>query len=73
MAHKVICDKCNGAGKILHFRENGSWWDCCNVCNGKGVLSHNDFDVDDIDMVVITRQEYEELLEYKHMYEDLCT
>ena len=26
----------------------------------------------EVDGVYLTREEYEELLEYKHMYEDLC-
>lgn len=73
MAHKIICDKCNGAGHIIHFRENGSWWEWCENCNGRGVLRGDDFNIDEIDRVCITRTEYEELLEYKRMYEDLCT
>lgn len=62
----IICAKCNGNGYISYVGENSSWSETCNMCNGTGRLG-------EIDMVSIPRQEYEELLEYKHMYEDLCT
>lgn len=79
MITDIICAKCNGHGYINHYEENRMWSERCSMCNGIGKLgrvSVKEIDVDnmdDIGMVTITRQEYEELLEYKHMYEDLCT
>lgn len=71
MLTDVICAKCNGKGYVSHFGENMVWSEPCIMCNGTGTLGK--FNIDDIDMVSIPRQEYEELLEYKRMYEDLCT
>ena len=62
----IICDKCNGRGYVSYVGENFSSSVPCEMCKGTGTLG-------EIDMVSIPRQEYEELLEYKHMYEDLCT
>ena len=61
----IICAKCNGNGYINHVEENGMWSETCDMCKGTGRLG-------EVDMITITRQEYEELLEYKHRYEDLC-
>ena len=68
MLTDIICAKCNGKGYISGFTANSTWTETCHSCNGTGKLGEID-----IDMVAIPRQEYEELLEYKHMYEDLCT
>ena len=65
MLTDIICAKCNGNGYINHYENNGAWFEPCDMCKGTGKLG-------EIDMVSIPRQEYEELLEYKHMYEDLC-
>lgn len=84
MNNKIICAKCNGAGHISHYDEEGVWTEFCSRCGGKGVLKdivldNNSITFDDIveiisnEMVTITRQEYEELLEYKRKYERLCT
>ena len=67
---KLICAKCNGRGYNFHYGTKRSWSEPCNMCNGTGLLGEADID---IELVSITKQEYEELLEYKHMYEDLCT
>lgn len=66
MLTDIICAKCNGRGHVSYFGENRTWSETCSMCNGTGKLG-------EIDIVAIPRQEYEELLEYKHMYEDLCT
>jgi RecJ-like exonuclease len=66
MMTPIICAKCNGRGYVNYFGENFSSSVTCDMCKGTGTLG-------EIDMVSIPRQEYEELLEYKHMYEDLCT
>jgi RecJ-like exonuclease len=66
MLTDIICAKCNGRGYVSYVGENRSWSEMCGMCNGTGKLG-------EIDMVTIPKQEYEELLEYKHMYEDLCT
>lgn len=68
MLTDIVCAKCNGKGYISGFTANSTWTETCHACNGTGKLGEID-----IDMVAIPRQEYEELLEYKHMYEDLCT
>jgi hypothetical protein len=67
MMTPIICVKCNGSGYVSYVGENFSSSVTCDICNGSGMLGEID-----IDMVSIPRQEYEELLEYKHMYEDLC-
>lgn len=73
---KIACAKCNGNGYINHYTDSGFWSEWCKACDGKGILG--DIIVDDIvaaindEMVYITKKEYEELLEYKRMYEDLC-
>lgn len=73
---KIICARCNGAGYISHYTNSGIWSERCKSCDGKGTL--RDFVVDDIaiaineEMVYITKKEYNELLEYKYMYEKLC-
>lgn len=78
MLSDIICAKCNGYGHIAHFEENRVWSEPCSMCKGNGKLGRiniKEIDIDnmdDIGMVTITRQEYNELLEYKHMYEDLC-
>lgn len=61
----IICEKCNGRGYANHYGENFCSSVTCDMCNGTGTLG-------EIDMVTITRQEYEELLEYKNMYKSLC-
>lgn len=77
METDIICAKCNGYGYITHYGENRIWSERCSMCNGTGKLGKinvNEINIDDIDdTVTITKKEYEELLEYKHMYEDLCT
>ena len=73
---KIVCAKCNGAGFINHYTDSGTWSERCETCNGKGILG--DIIADDIaiaineEMVYITKKEYNELLEYKYMYEKLC-
>ena len=67
MLTDIICAKCNGNGYITNFTANSTWTKTCRSCNGTGKLGEID-----IDMVAIPRQEYEELLEYKRMYERLC-
>ena len=73
---KIACAKCNGAGYICHYEDSGTWSELCKACKGKGILG--DIVVDDIaiaineEMVYITKKEYNELLGYKHRYEDLC-
>lgn len=75
-AMKIVCAKCNGVGYITHYEESGVWSEWCETCKGKGTLG--DLVVDDIaiaindEMVYITKKEYNELLEYKDMYERLC-
>lgn len=70
------CAKCNGLGYIEHHEVYDTWSERCEICKGKGVLEV--CIVDDIadiaknEMVYITKKEYEELLEYKYMYESLC-
>lgn len=72
---KLICSKCNGKGYNNYYDDNGTWSEWCRTCNGKGTLGN--FIVDDItiddEIVSIPKKEYEELLEYKSMYERLCT
>ena len=68
MLSDIICAKCNGKGYTSGFEENSTWSKTCDMCNGTGKLGEID-----IDMVAIPRQEYNELLEYKYMYEKLCT
>lgn len=70
MLTDIICTKCNGKGYTHHFETNRAWTESCDMCDGTGKLG--EIDIDEIDMVAIPRHEYEELLEYKHMYEDLC-
>ena len=70
MLTNIICSKCGGCGYIAHHEENRVWSEKCDMCNGVGNLGK--IDIDEIDMVTITRQKYEELLEYKRMYERLC-
>lgn len=70
METDIICAKCNGRGYTHHFEKDRAWTEPCNMCDGIGKLG--EIDIDEIDMVAIPRHEYEELLEYKHMYEDLC-
>lgn len=70
MLTDIICAKCNGRGFTYHYGENEAWSEMCVMCDGTGKLGK--LDIDDVDMISIPRQEYEELLEYKHMYEDLC-
>lgn len=76
MLRTICCSKCNGLGYIMHYEEKGQSSEWCETCKGKGVLDA--CIVDDIaiaindEMVYITKKEYEELLEYKDMYERLC-
>ena len=63
----IICARCDGRGHITYFEENRTWSEQCNMCNGTGKLGN--IDIDDIDMVTITREKYNELLKYKDMYE----
>ena len=76
MNNKVVCNKCNGAGHISYYDKEGVWTEFCSSCGGKGVLVDVTFDdvveIISNEMVTITRKEYEELLEYKRKYEDLC-
>lgn len=65
MITPIICAKCNGRGYVSYVGENFSSSVICEMCKGTGTLG-------EIDMVSIPRQEYEELLEYKRMYERLC-
>lgn len=75
---EIICAKCNGKGYNNYYSESEAWSEWCPSCKGTGRLNKvNDLIIDDIiideEMVYITKKEYENLLEYKHMYEDLCT
>lgn len=69
----ITCGRCNGRGWSWHCTESEAWTEPCEDCNGTGTLEiiSDDIIVDE-DMVYITKKEYEKLLEYKHMYEDLC-
>ena len=71
---KLVCAKCNGKGYNNYYDDNGAWSEWCRACKGKGTLG--ELIVDDIviedEMVCITKKEYDELLEYKSMYEKLC-
>ena len=75
---KIICAKCNGVGAITHYSNGGTWsctwYERCKYCDGSGVLK--DIIIDDVtigdEMIYITKKEYNELLEYKDMYERLC-
>jgi hypothetical protein len=70
MINKIICGKCHGNGFLYNYEENRAWSEMCDMCKGTGTLG--DIVIDDKDMITITKQEYEELLEYKSMYERLC-
>lgn len=76
METDIICAKCNGRGYTHHFEKDRAWTEPCNMCDGIGKLGKiniSEINADDIDdTITITKKEYEELLEYKHMYEDLC-
>jgi len=53
------CGLCDGLG---HYKLRGNDHEFkCNDCNGDG-----------LERVVITRKEYDSLLEYKSMHEGLC-
>lgn len=65
MMAPIICANCNGRGYVCYTGENFSSSVTCEMCKGNGTLG-------EIDMVSIPIQEYDELLEYKRMYEDLC-
>ena len=69
----IICARCKGRGYIPHYEMDRAWSELCEDCNGKGTLGiiSDDIIIDE-DMVYITKKEYKELLEYKHMYERLC-
>ena len=73
MERIIICPKCNGNGYITHANLGVTWSEHCEACNGKGIIE-NRIDTAAIGdyLVCITKKEYEELLEYKHMYEALC-
>ena len=72
---RIVCAKCNGRGYNNHYNDNSMWSEICVACNGKGMIK--DIIVDDIviddEILCIPKKEYEELLEYKNMYEKLCT
>lgn len=72
----IICAKCNGYGYIPHYETDRAWSEVCKCCNGRGafgdIIISEDIVIDE-DMVYITKAEYNELLEYKSMYEKLCT
>ena len=75
MLTTIICTECNGTG-CTPVRRSSLVEEVCKSCNGKGVLGS--MIIDDIaiavneEMIYITKKEYEELLEYKCMYEGLC-
>lgn len=75
MSTNIICAKCNGHGYIPRhdFEASKFRYELCDSCWGEG---HIKIISDDIiieeDMVYITKKEYNELLEYKYMYENLC-
>lgn len=71
MVVDISCAKCNGCGHITYYEDNRTWSEPCHMCNGTGKLGN--IDIDDIDMVTITREKYNELLKYKDMYERYCT
>lgn len=87
MNDKIVCSKCDGAGCVRHYDDDGFWTEFCSTCGGRGwlqrsvLIEDSGVTFDDVveiinnvkdEMVSITKQEYEELLEYKHKYEDLC-
>ena len=88
MNDKIVCSKCNGAGCVRHYDDDGFWTEYCSACGGRGwlqrsVLKDDGFEDNGVtfdelvemisiasnEMVTITKQEYEELLEYKRKYE----
>lgn len=75
----IECPICHGKGDVWQESENGleCWKEVCKICNGIGSLE-NTVVTNSIttpineEIVYITKKEYEELLEYKYMYEKLC-
>lgn len=77
MLADIICAKCNGNGYIADYTKCEVWFPklcdgiLCDMCKGTGILGK--IDIEEVDMITISQKEYNELLEYKSMYKDLCT